>query len=99
MKRLVEIVSWSGDPVLNAARHWPPGVVNNAKSRITMAHLVWGNHSQSNQIINLIQLDLLALELFPNGVKPLHPAFNPHDRNFGFLHLGFNSLGNPTQKS
>src|SRR6266542_889674 len=99
MKRLVEIVSGRSDPILYATGHRPPGVMNNAQSRVTMTDFVGGDHSRRNQVINLIKLDLLTLKFFPNGVKPLYPALNPHERNFGFSHLRFNSFGNTAKKS
>src|SRR3984893_17284534 len=58
-----------------------------------MPDFVWRNHACCNQIVNLVQIDLLSSQFFPDGIKSLYPTFNTHERDTRFRHLCFDSFG------
>src|SRR2546423_9852097 len=94
MERLVEIVPRRGNPILYSTWYRSPGIVDNAQGSIAMPNFVWRNHASCDQIVDLIEIDLLLFQLFPDRIKSLYPTFNPHKRDTRFRHLCFDSFGN-----
>src|SRR6266850_1279952 len=98
MKRLVEIVPRGGNPILYSTWYRPPGVMDNAQGSIAMPYFVWRNHASCHQIVDLIEIDLLLFQLFPDGIESLYPTFNTHERDTRFGHLCFDSFGHAGEK-
>src|ERR1043166_6575811 len=64
-----------------------------------MAQLVGGYHAHGDQIVDLIEIDFLRIQLFPNRVKPLHASFNAHERHLGLTHLLLDGSRDVVEKS
>src|SRR6266576_4048618 len=93
MERLVEVVPRGGNPILYATWNRSPGVMDNAQSGIAMSYFVWRNYPSRNQIVDLVEIDLLLFQLFPDGIESLYASFNPHERYIRLGHLRFDSFG------
>ena len=94
VQRLIEIIARRGNPVFEAARDRIPGVMNHPEGCITMTNLVGRNDARGHQIVNLIQIDLLHAQLFPNRIKTLDATFEADERDTCFLHFLLNGSGN-----
>ena len=70
VQRLVQVGTGNGDEILDAARHGPPGIVNDAQGGIAIFHAV-GEDADSQQVVNLIDADLLPLQLLPDAEQAL----------------------------
>ena len=86
VQRLVAVRPRHGDEILDAARHRRPRLVNDAERRVAVLHAV-GDDAQRHEVVDLIELDALALELLIDAVEALQPAVDLLDRNLGLAQL------------
>ena len=76
VQRLVEVVARNGDEILDASRHRPPLVVNDAQHRVAIG-LRLRDDAQRQHVVDLIDRDALPLQLLPDAVKALDARFDP----------------------
>ena len=76
MKGLISVRSGHRDQVLETTRHRLPGLMNNAQRRVAVAHR-GRNHSEGNQVVDLLQRHSLSPNLFVNRVESLDPRLDP----------------------
>ncbi len=73
VQRLVEIVLWRSDIVVEFTGDGTPGLVNDGESLVAGQH-VGNQHPDGPHVENLIEGKLLALHLAPDAVDMLGPA-------------------------
>ena len=81
VQRLVEVGPWHRDVVLEAAGDRMPYLMDDAECAIATADRI-SDDAESQQVVDLIQRSLLALDFLVDGVKTLDAAF----------HLGRNAV-------
>ena len=94
VQRLIKIRPRHGNEILDAPRHRPPQVVNDAEHRIAILQRT-RNHAHGAQVVDLVDRDALALQFLVNAVEALDAAFDARlDAGFfqlvgdGLLHFG-----------
>ena len=75
VQRLVEGVAWNSDEILDASRHRPPLVVNDAQHGIAIGFRL-GDDAQRQHVVNLVHRDALPLQLLPDAVNALDAGFH-----------------------
>ena len=81
VQRLIAVRPRHRDEILDAARHRRPRLVNDAERRVAVLHAL-GDDAQRHEVVDLIELDALALELLIDAVEALQPAVDLRDGNF-----------------
>ncbi len=76
VQRLVEVVARDGDEVLDAPRHRPPLVVNDAQHGVAIGFRL-RDDAQRQHVVNLVDRDALPLQLLPDAVHALDARFHP----------------------
>ena len=66
--------------------HRRPRLVDDAERRVAVLHAV-GDDAQRHEVVDLIELDALALELLVDAVEALQPAVDLLDRNLRLAQL------------
>ena len=90
VQRLVEIRAGHGDEILDAPRHRPPQVVNDAEHRVAIRERA-RDHAHGEQIVNLIHGDVLALQLLVDAVEALDATLDAR-LNAGLFQLVADNL-------
>ena len=85
MQRLVEVGPRHGNEILDTARHRSPYIVNDAQHRITVLHRP-GDDAHGIKVINLVDVNTLAHQLFVDAVIALGTTFH-FCGDAGFLKL------------
>ena len=79
VQRLIAVGAGNGDEVLDAARHRPPQRVDEPEDRVAGGHVL-GDDADGQQIVDLVEGDLGALDLLEDGVEaldaPLHAGLD-----------------------
>src|ERR1019366_1922735 len=75
VQRLVKGVAWNSDEILDAPRHRPPLVVNDAQHGIAIGFRL-GDDAQRQHVVNLVHRDALPLQLLPDAVNALDAGFH-----------------------
>ena len=70
VERLIAIGLPLGDVVIELTRNWEVGLVDQTKRCITVRHIV-DNDTQSDQIVNVREGNLLLIHLFVDGPEVL----------------------------
>ena len=83
MQRLIKIRPRHRDEVLDPARDRTPQVVNNAEHGVAVLHRI-GDHPHGEEVVDLVDADALAQQLFVDAEEALDAALNS-SRNAGFL--------------
>jgi hypothetical protein len=73
MQRAIGVGLWSGNVVLEAARHDRIGAVDDAKCPIAVIHRV-DDHPERHDVAQLLPSHVGSLHLAPNGVRRLLPS-------------------------
>ena len=80
VQRLVAVRAGHGDEVLDPPRDRAPGVVQDAERRVAVGHAV-DQDPEGHEVVDLLEVDLLALELLLDRVEaldaPLDPGLDP----------------------
>src|SRR5215207_8524305 len=93
VERAVEVVARRGDPVLEAPRDGLPEGVDDAEGAVAVARLVGRDDARGDEVVDLVELDLLALELLPDGEEPLDAPLDRDEGDAGLAHLLLDALG------
>src|ERR1043165_1918011 len=91
VKRLVQVVARSRDPIFDTTGNGFPVVMDHAERGVTMAHFVGRDDARCDQIVNLIETNLLRTQFFPDRIESFDAAFEEHERHFSFVHLLFDT--------
>ena len=76
VQRPVTVGAGAGDEVLDAPRHRPPQGMNEPEDGVTGGHVL-GDDADGQQVVDLVEGDLGALDLLVNGVEPLDAPLHP----------------------
>src|SRR5215831_1095190 len=71
---LIKVRPRHGDVILEPAGHGTPDVMDYAQGRVTVAFVV-GDDANGQQVINLLEAALLALDLAVQRIQALYPGF------------------------
>ncbi len=85
VQRLVKVGPRHGDEILDAPRHRPPQVVNDAEHGVTILQRS-RNHAHGAKVVDLVDGNALALQFLVNAVEALDAAFDPR-LNAGLFQL------------
>src|SRR5215207_7177331 len=100
VERPVEVVARRGDPVLEAPRDGLPEGVDDAERAVAVARLVLGrNHPRGDEVVDLVELDLLPLELLPDGEEALDAPLDGLEGDARLAHLLLDALGHGLEES
>src|SRR5210317_1379467 len=75
MEGLVHIRLGHGDKVFKTSGHGFPGGMDHTKHGVAVTH-GWHDNTESNQIVNLFELDLLFNDLFMDRADMLQAPLN-----------------------
>ncbi len=84
VQRLVAVRPRHGDEVLDPSRHRRPGLVDDAERGVAVLDRL-GHDAERDEVVDLIEVDLLALELLVDAEQALDAAVDRDDRH---LRLG-----------
>ena len=91
VQRLVAVRPRHRNEVLDAARDRRPRLMDDAERCVAVLHAI-GDDAQRDEIVDLVELDSLALQLLIDAVQPLQPAVDADDRDLGLAQLRGNRL-------
>src|SRR5215204_6189897 len=86
VQRLVAVGPRHRNEVLDAARYRRPRLMNDAKRRVTVLDRLCG-HTERDEIVDPLEIDLLTLQLVVNAEEAFDAAVQRDDRNLGVLEL------------
>ena len=89
VQRLVAVGPRHGDEILDPARNRRPGLMDDPEHTVTVGRAL-GHDPQGDEVVDLLELDLLALELLADAVQALDSAVDLDDRNLRLTQLGGN---------
>jgi hypothetical protein len=98
VERAVEVVARRRNPVLEAAGDGLPECVDDAERAVAVARLVGRDDARGDEVVDLIELYLLALELLPDGEEALDATFDGDEGDAGLADLKLVSLGDLTEE-
>src|SRR6185312_13366291 len=75
MQAAVHVAARGGDEILDAAGHRPPSRVDDAERGVAVLHGA-GDDAQGEEVIDLVDVNALALELLVDAVEPLDPPLD-----------------------
>ncbi len=72
--------------------------MDHAEGRIAVADFVGGNHARGYQIVNLVEIDRLRLQLFPDGIQAFDAALEAQERHLCLFHFLLDRSGHIVEK-
>ena len=84
VQRLVGVGTRHGDEVLETSRHRRPRLVDDAQRGIAVAD-GGRDHAQCDDVVDLLELDLLALEFLPDAEQALQASVDGDHGDGGFV--------------
>src|SRR5262249_38266647 len=86
VQRLIAVRTRHRDEVLDAAGDRRPGLMDDAERRVAVLD-AFGHHTNGDEVVHLLELDLLALQLLTDAPEAFDAAVDLGDRYLRFSQL------------